>query len=126
MVKSVVHGVMGCGQKSFKLLWRCHKLLSEFKANGYLPRVSRQSRLSANDKDDYEMIPGSVHRSTGIYLTAEKNPGKSHLGRPSVRPVMASNGVLHLQMTSLGSYNTYGKGREGKKERMGLAYSTFR
>ena len=41
----------------------------------YLPRVSRQSRLSANDKGNNEMIPGAVHRSHGIYLTAEKTPG---------------------------------------------------
>ena len=35
------HGAMGCGQKSFKLAWRYHKLVS-----GHLPRVSRQSRRS--------------------------------------------------------------------------------
>ena len=29
-----VHGTMDCGQKSFKLVWRCHKLLSRFLANG--------------------------------------------------------------------------------------------
>jgi hypothetical protein len=27
-------------------------------------------------KDDNEMILGAVHRSPGIYLTAEENPGK--------------------------------------------------
>ena len=31
----------------------------------------------ANYKDDNEMIPGAVHRSPGIYLTAEENPGES-------------------------------------------------
>ena len=41
-----VHGAMGCGQKSFKLVWRCHQLLSGFLAKGHLPRVSRQSRRS--------------------------------------------------------------------------------
>ena len=30
----------------------------------------------ANDKDDNEMIMGTVHRSRGICLTAEENPGK--------------------------------------------------
>ena len=34
---------MGCGQKSFKLAWRCHQFLSAFLATSYLPRVSRQS-----------------------------------------------------------------------------------
>ena len=28
----------------------------------------------ANDKDNNEMIPGAVHRSPGICLTAEENP----------------------------------------------------
>ena len=31
----------------------------------------RVSRLSAIDTGDNEMIPGAVHRSPGIYLTAE-------------------------------------------------------
>ena len=44
-----------------------HQLLSGFLANGHLARVSR---LSANDKIDNEMVPGAVHRSPGIYLTA--------------------------------------------------------
>ena len=51
-----------------------------FQAKGHLPRVSRQSRLSANDKGDNEMIPGAVHRAPGIYLTAEEKTGKPQLG----------------------------------------------
>ena len=42
--------------------------------------VSSQLRLPANDKGDNEMIPGAVHRSPGIYLTAEDNRGKPQLG----------------------------------------------
>ena len=38
------HG--GCGQKSFKLMGRCHQLLSGFLAKGHLLRVSRQSYRS--------------------------------------------------------------------------------
>ena len=34
----------------------------------------------ANDKDDNEMILGSVHRSPGICLTAEENSRKPQLG----------------------------------------------
>ena len=34
----------------------------------------------ANDKGDNQMIPGAVHRSSGICLTAEENPGKPQLG----------------------------------------------
>ena len=33
----------------------------------------------ANDKDDNEIIPETVHRSPGICLTTEENPGKLHL-----------------------------------------------
>ena len=54
-------------------MWLSHQTLSAFLANGHLPRVSRQS---ANDKSDNEVIPGAMHRSSGIYLTAEGNPGK--------------------------------------------------
>ena len=46
----------------------------------HLPRVSRQSRLSDNDKGDNERIPGAVHRSPGICLTAVENYGKPQLG----------------------------------------------
>ena len=34
----------------------------------------------ANDKGDPEMILGAVHKSPGIYLTAEEKPGKPQLG----------------------------------------------
>ena len=69
-----------CGQNSFKLVWQCHQLLSEFLAWGNLPRVSCQLLLSANDKGDNEMIPEAVLRPPVIYLIAEENPGKSQLG----------------------------------------------
>ena len=36
--------------------------------------------LVANDEDDNEMIMGAVHRSPGIYLTAEENTRKPQLG----------------------------------------------
>ena len=32
-----IHGAMGCGQKSFKLVWRCYQFLSGFLAKGHLP-----------------------------------------------------------------------------------------
>ena len=33
----------------------------------------------ANDNGDHEMISGAVHRSSGICLKAEENPGKPQL-----------------------------------------------
>ena len=41
-----------------------------------LSRVSRQSRLSAEDNADNKMVSGAVHRSLGIYFTSEENPWK--------------------------------------------------
>jgi hypothetical protein len=74
------HHSASCGQKSFRLVKRCHQLLSEFLANGHLPQESRQSRLSANLKRDNELKPGSMHRSLGIYLMVDENSGNSQLG----------------------------------------------
>ena len=59
--------------KNFQLVRRCHQLLSGFLAKGPLPRVPRQSSLSANDKADNGLISGIFHRSPGIYLTAKEN-----------------------------------------------------
>ena len=59
---------------------RCHQFLSGFLAKDNLPRVSCQSRLSANDTGENNMIPRAVFRYPGIYLTAEENPGKPQLG----------------------------------------------
>ena len=56
------------------------------------------------------MIPGAVQRSPEIYLTAEENQGEpqieDHL--KTAEPVMASNGVLYLQMRSI-RLNVMGK-----------------
>ena len=43
-----------------------HQLLSGFLAKDHLPRVSRRSRLSANDKADNEENPVAVLRCPGI------------------------------------------------------------
>jgi hypothetical protein len=65
---------MGCEQKSFKVVWRCHQLLSGFLAKGYLPRVSRQSRLLINDKGENEMIPGLCTGLLAFMLQMRKTP----------------------------------------------------
>ena len=68
-----VHDPWLGAEKNFKLVWRCHQLLSGFLAKGHLPRVSRQSRWSINNKNHNEMMLGAVHTSPGICLTAEEN-----------------------------------------------------
>ena len=118
---------MGCSQKSFKLVWLCHQHLPGFLAKDYLPRVSRQSSLSAKDNCGNEMKPGAIHRSPGIYLTADENPGRSQLGDrliKATRPVISSYVVFYLQMTSAGSHNTPGRKKEEMLERIGFYKSS--
>ena len=59
-------------KQSFKLVWRCHQVLSGFLAKGHFAPSVASVTLVANDKGDNEMILGAVHRS-GICLTAEEN-----------------------------------------------------
>ena len=48
------HGLLP--KKSFKPVCRCYHLPSGFLVIGHLPRVSRQSRLSANDKGNNKVL----------------------------------------------------------------------
>ena len=100
-------------------MWPYHQFLPEFLAKDHLTRVARQL---ANDKDDNEVKPGTVHRLSRISLTAEENPGKSQLGdrlMKAVRQAIVSNRVPCLQMRSVGSHCTSRRETEGKKERTG-------
>ena len=58
-------------KKSFKLVWRCHQLLSGFLTKDHLPRVSHQL---ANDKDDNEIIPGLCTNFLEFTLQPRENP----------------------------------------------------
>ena len=68
---------------------------------------------------DNERVPGAVHRSPEIYLTAKEN-----LGNPQpedrLMTVIVSNGVPCLQMRSEGSHGT--SGRENYKGRSILRF----
>ena len=79
----------------------------------------RVSHVVTNDKGGNEMILGAVHRSPGIFLTAEENPRKPLPDEGAVRPVIASNGVPFIQIKSVGSHSTSGREKEGNKERTG-------
>ena len=116
-----VHGAMGCGQKSFKLVWWCKQLLTGFLAKGHLSPVSRQLRRSL-------MIRVIIKLSWGLCTDllapySRGKPQKTSARRPSdegaMRPVIASNGVPYLQMRSVGSHSTSGREKEGIKERTG-------
>ena len=64
--------------------------------------------MSVNYEGNNEVIPGAVHRSPGICLTTEENPGKPQLG-DRLRRVFGANGPLHL--------NEVCRKGEGNKER---------
>ena len=106
---------MGCGQKSFKLVWRCHQLLSDS-----YPKITSVT-LVTNDKNDYEMIPGAAYRSSGICLTAEENTGKKpqlgdSLGYATSHRLKWG---LFLPNEAVGLHSTSGREKKGKKERTG-------
>ena len=60
--------------RSLMLMWRCLKLLSRFLVKDHLSRMSRQSRLSTNDKCDNEMIPGLCTDFVAFTLQLRKSP----------------------------------------------------
>ena len=77
------------------------------------PSVTSDTSL-ANDKGDNEVIPGAVHRSPGICLTAEENPRKPQLGDCLCDQSSPQMGPF-LQMRSVGSHSTSGRQKEGNK-----------
>jgi hypothetical protein len=116
----VVHGTMGCYQKSFKLVWGCHQLLSGFLANSHMPRVSRQSRLLLIIRVIFRAYR-RLHRYPGIYLMVHENSGKPRLRNrlmKVVRPVFATNGIPYLQMRSVESHSTSDRKKAEKEEGM--------
>ena len=64
----------GLRPKSFKLLWWCKQLMSKFLAKCYLPRVSLQSRLLANDKEIMKWYQGLCTDLLGFTLQMRKTP----------------------------------------------------
>ena len=64
------------------------------------------------------MIPGTVHRSTGIYLIAVKNRKTSARRQfiKAVGPVIASYRVPYLQMRSVGSHSRLGEEERGRQK----------
>ena len=55
-----------------------------------------------------------MYRYPGIYLKAKENPGKPQLGNRLMKAVV-SNGVVYLQMKSVGSHSTSGREKEAKR-----------
>jgi hypothetical protein len=104
-----LQGSMSCCQK---ILCMCGCATSFCPGSYPKPKATRlecQSRLSASDKSDNEMI----------CPIAEETPGKSHLGdrlMKAMRPVIVSNWVPCLQMRSVESHNMSGREKGGMNE----------
>ena len=65
-----VHGTMGCGKKSFNLVWQSPQLLIKSRASGLLSRVPR---LFVIDKVDET---GGCVQICGIFISSEENLNK--------------------------------------------------
>ena len=75
-LNSVVHGAMGCGQKKLSVSVTVPPAPVRVPSQRPLPPNAASVTSVANDKVDNEMILGAVHRSPGIWLTAEESPRK--------------------------------------------------
>ena len=89
-----------------------------FLAKGHVPRESHLSHLSTYNKGDNEMTPRAVHRSPGIYFTAEENPGKPQLGE-TVDEGSANSHILKwgpLPPNEVGRITQHIRNGRGRKE----------
>jgi hypothetical protein len=96
-------------------LWRCHQFMSGFLTKGHLSRVSSQSRLSANDKGDNEMMPRAVHRSPDTYLKGEQNKGEHLLGGYTTRHRLKWGFLPPNEVGRIAQNVTKGKGRKERE-----------
>ena len=62
---------------------------------------------------DNEMMPGTVHRSPDIYLTAEEHPEKPQLGDRLMKGLCEQS---LPQMRSVGSHSTSERDKEERME----------
>ena len=114
----ILHGAMGCSQKSFTLVvWQCHQLDSQSKATCSECHISH---VCQTNKGDNKVKMGAQHRSPGIHFTPEGNPRNPLLGDHLMKAVLlfiASNGVPYLQIRSVGLHIMSGREKKGKKEK---------
>ena len=111
---------MGCGQKSFKLVWGFHQL-SGFLSQGQLPRVSRQSRPSL-------MIRVTMKWSRGLYSLSDLLAFALQLRKTSARSLM--KGLCEQSCLQWGAFPPNEVGRitqhvrkgEGRKEGKNLQW----
>ena len=75
----VVHEAMGCGRKKKSVSVAVSPAPVRVPSQRPLAPSVASVMSVANDKGDNEMILRAVHRSTGIFLTAEENAKKPQL-----------------------------------------------
>ena len=94
----VVHGAMGCGQKELSVSVAVPPAPVRVPSQRPLAPSIVSVTSVANYKGDNKMIVGAVHRSPGICLTAEENPG--NLSKETVDEGCASRHRLKLRSMS--------------------------
>ena len=68
-----------------------------------------------NGNSDNEIIPGTVHRSPGICLTAEENPGKPQLGDRRIKGLCHKWGPFPPnEVGGIAQHVRKGEGRKGQ------------
>ena len=92
------------------------------------PSITSVTSITNNNGEN-EMISEAVHRSPGICLTSEENPGKSELGDRLMKRLcdqsLSQMGSLTSQIRSVESHSTSGREKEGNKEWGGNYPSDF-
>ena len=105
-----VHGAMGCNQKSFKLVWQFHQLLSGLLAEVTCPKCHVSQLIIRVIMRWYRGLCTDLMAFT---LQLRKTSVRRLLMK-AVRSVISSNGVPYLQMRSVGLHSTLGSEKEGK------------
>ena len=101
------------GLRPRQLVWRCHQLLSGFLAKGHLPECHVcQVTMRVIMRRYRELCTDLLVFTLRLRKTSARRPSMKAL-----LPVIASNGVSYLRMTSVRSHSTSGREKEGMKER---------
>jgi hypothetical protein len=117
----VVHRTMGRGKKIFKLVWRCHQLLSGFLTKGHLPRVSCQSRRSLMIWVTMQWSWGLCTELLAFALQLRNTPRKPQLGDVWWGGCATSH-RLKWGPFPPNEFSTSGREKEGNKDRTGWLY----
>ena len=110
----------------FKLVWRCHQLLSGFLIKGHLPQMSRQPCRSLIIRVIMKWSRGLCTDILAFALQLRKTSARRPFDEGVVWPVIASNRVPYFWMRSVRSHSSSGrKGREVERGSGVYAYVVF-